>query len=179
MPGAAGDRLERGVDLDDLLDERRVGVEPRIGGEQPGGVGEQHEHVGADEVRDERGEPVVVAVADLVVGDGVVLVDDRHHAEVEEAPQRLAGVQVLRAMPEVVRREQHLAGEQPVPAEDRADALHQPRLADRRDRLQRADVGGARVAARARAGRRRSRPSITSTTSWPAAARVGELAGTA
>ena len=48
------------------------------------------------QVRDERGEPVVVAVADLVVGDGVVLVDDRQHAEVEQALQRLAGVQVLR-----------------------------------------------------------------------------------
>ena len=35
----------------------------------------------ADEVGDEGGEAVVVAEADLVVGDGVVLVDDRHHAE--------------------------------------------------------------------------------------------------
>ena len=93
---------------------------------------------------DQRGEAVVVAEADLVVGDGVVLVDDRHHAEVEQAPQRLARVQVLRAHAEVVRREQHLAGDEPVRAEDRAEALHQARLADRGDRLQRADVGRAR-----------------------------------
>ena len=125
----------------------------------PGGVGEQHEQVGADQVRDQRGEPVVVAVADLVVGDGVVLVDDRHDAEVEEAPQRLARVEVLRAHAEVVGREQHLAREQPVPAQDRAEALDQPRLADRGDRLQRADVGRARRPCPARAGRRRSRPS--------------------
>ena len=157
-PGAAGDRLERGVDLRDLLDQRRVGVETRIGGEQARGVGEQHEHVGADEVRDQRGEPVVVAVADLVVGDGVVLVDDRDDTEVEEAAQRLARVQVLRAHAEVVGREQHLAREQPVPAEDRAEALHQPRLADRRDRLQRPDVGGAHVhAERGQAGGDRAR----------------------
>ena len=115
--------------------------------------------VGADEVRDQRGEPVVVAVADLVVGDGVVLVDDGDDTEVEEAPQRLARVEVLRAHTEVVGREQHLAGEQPVPAEDRAEALDQPRLADRRDRLERPDVGGAHVQPERRAGRRRSRPS--------------------
>ena len=66
-----------------------------IGGEQPGGVGEQHEQVGAHEVRHQRGEPVVVAVADLVVGDGVVLVDHRDDPEVEQPAQRLAGVQVL------------------------------------------------------------------------------------
>ena len=50
------------------------------------------------EVRDERGDAVVVAEADLVDGDGVVLVDDGHAAEVEQAQQRLAGVQVLPAV---------------------------------------------------------------------------------
>ena len=109
VPGAARDRLERGVDLDDLLDERRLGVEARVGGEQAAGVGEQDEQVGADEVRHERGEPVVVAVADLVVGDGVVLVDDGHDAELEQSLHRLAGVEVLRAVAEVVRGEEHLA----------------------------------------------------------------------
>ena len=155
---AAGERLERGVDLDDLLDQRRLGVEPGIGGEQPRGVGEQHQQVGGDEVRHQRGEPVVVAVADLVVGDGVVLVDDRHHAEVEQAPHRLARVQVLRAHAEVVRGEQHLAGEEPVGAEDRAEALHQAGLTDRGDGLQGADVGRARGhAQRGQPGRDRAR----------------------
>ena len=51
------------------LDQQGVVVEPRVGGEQPVEVGEQHQHVGADEVGDERGDAVVVAVADLVVGD--------------------------------------------------------------------------------------------------------------
>jgi hypothetical protein len=46
-----------------------------------------------------------------VVGDGVVLVGQRHDAEVEEAPQGRAGVQVLRAHPEVVRRQQDLPHE--------------------------------------------------------------------
>ena len=73
------------------------GVEPGVGGEQAGRVGEQHEQVGVDQVGDEGGEPVVVAEADLVVGDGVVLVDDGHHAELEQPGERAAGVQVLLA----------------------------------------------------------------------------------
>ena len=47
-PGPAGQGLELVVDLDDLLDQRGRRVEPRVGGEQPGGVGEQHEQVGVD-----------------------------------------------------------------------------------------------------------------------------------
>ena len=46
-----GHRLELVVDLHDLLDQRRRGVEPGVGGEQAGGVGEQHEQVGRHEVR--------------------------------------------------------------------------------------------------------------------------------
>ena len=57
----------------------------------------------------ERGEAVVVAEADLVVGDGVVLVDDRHHAELEQPPEGAPGVEVLLADAEVERRQQHLA----------------------------------------------------------------------
>ena len=165
--GSAGDGLERGVDLDDLLDQRRVLVEAGIGGEQPGGVGEQHEHVGLHEVRHERGEPVVVAVADLVVGHGVVLVDDGNHPEIEQAAQGVARVQVLRAHAEVVRGEQHLAREEPVPAQDPADARHEQRLPDRGDGLEDTDVGGAGGQAERGEAGRRSRPSDTSTTWCP------------
>ena len=58
---------------------------------RPGRVGEQHEQVGGEQVGDERGQAVVVAEADLVVGDGVVLVDDRHHAELEQPAERAPG----------------------------------------------------------------------------------------
>ena len=114
VPGRPGHRLEVVVDLDDLLDQRGGLVEPGVGGEEPRRVGEEHQQVGADQVGDEGGQAVVVAEADLVVGDGVVLVDDRHHPEVEQAPQGLAGVEVLGAVDEVVGGEQHLAGHQAV-----------------------------------------------------------------
>ena len=52
---------------------------------EPVDVGEQHQQIGADHGRDAGGQAVVVAVADLAGRDGVVLVDDRHRAHVEEA----------------------------------------------------------------------------------------------
>ena len=70
-------------------------VEPRIGVHQPGRVGEQDQQIGADELGHQRGDAVVVAEADLVVGDRVVLVDDRHDAELEQALDGGPGVQVL------------------------------------------------------------------------------------
>ncbi len=134
--------LEGPVDPDDLLDQRRVRVEARIGGEHARGVGEQHEQVGVHEVGDERGEAVVVAEADLVVGDGVVLVHDRDHAELEQAHQRLPGVQVLTALDEVVRDEQHLRGHETVRREDVVVGAHEAALTDRGERLQRRQVDG-------------------------------------
>ena len=110
---------------------------------KPGRVGEKDEHVGVHEVRHERGETVVVAVANLVVGHGVVLVDHRNHAEIEQAPQRVARVQVLRSHAEVVRGEQHLPCEQLVLPEDRADPCHEQWLPDRGDGLEQTHVGGS------------------------------------
>ena len=107
-----GHGLELVVDLHDLLDQRRRRVEPGVGREQAGGVGEQHEQLGRHEVGDQGGEAVVVAEADLVVGHRVVLVDDRHHPELEEPLEGGAGVEVLLAHHEVERREQHLPGHQ-------------------------------------------------------------------
>ena len=109
---APGHELELVVDLDHLLDERRLGGGTRVGGEQPGGVGEQDEQVGGDQVGDQRGQPVVVPEPDLVVGGGVVLVDHRHDAQLEQPGQGLAGVEVLLAVDEVERRQQDLAHRQ-------------------------------------------------------------------
>ena len=79
----------------------------------PGRVGEQHEQVGVDEVGDERGEAVVVAEADLVVGDGVVLVDDRHARRARAGARACSrACRYWLAVDEVVRREQHLAGDE-------------------------------------------------------------------
>ena len=70
-----------------------------------------------DQMGHQGGQPVVVPEADLVVGDGVVLVDHRDHAQLEQPGQGLAGVEVLLPVDEVERGQQHLAGGQPVPLE--------------------------------------------------------------
>ncbi len=57
---------------------------------------------------DLRGERVVVAEGDLVGGGRVVLVHDRHRAELEQRGQRAAGVDVRRAVADVRSREQYL-----------------------------------------------------------------------
>ena len=80
--------------------------------------------------------------------------------ELEQAQQRAAGVEVLAAVDEVERGQQHLAAHQAVAAERVVVDPHEPALADRRQRLQGDGVVGAvsPPQARARAARRRWRP---------------------
>ena len=73
---------------------RAVAVDARVGRVEPVDVRQQHETFGADHLRDARGKPIVVAVAQLLRRDGVVLVHDGHRAVTEQREQRLARVQV-------------------------------------------------------------------------------------
>ena len=52
----------------------------RIGGVQAVDIREQHQAIGARHLRHARGQPVVVAVANLGGRHGVVFVDDRDGA---------------------------------------------------------------------------------------------------
>ena len=65
--------------------KRGVGIECRRRGVEPVDVGEQHQQVGAHHGGDARRQAVVVAVADLGGRDRVVLVDDRHGAQLAAA----------------------------------------------------------------------------------------------
>ena len=67
----------------------------RIGGVQPGGVGEQDQQPRPEQQRHLGGEEVVVAERDLVGRRRVVLVDHRHRAPLEQPAERLARVQVV------------------------------------------------------------------------------------
>ncbi len=58
-------------------------------------VGEQDHRVGVGQMGDQRGEAVVVAEADLVGGHGVVLVDDRDDAQLQQPRQGALGVAVV------------------------------------------------------------------------------------
>src|SRR5690606_28085514 len=108
------------------------GIEVRIAGIEPVDVGEQHEEVGIHRDGDPRREPVVVAERldaprragvldpggvpvfdELADGDAVVLVEDRHGAELEQARQRGAQAQRVVAVAEVALGEEHLRRGQP------------------------------------------------------------------
>ncbi len=53
----------------------------RIGVVEPVDVAQQHQRVGADQMRHQSREPVVVAEPNLVGGHRVVFVDDRHRVQ--------------------------------------------------------------------------------------------------
>ncbi len=107
-PGPRGNPLEFLVDLRDLLDESGVRAQPRICVHQARSVREQHKELGGHQLGHECSNTVIVAEADLVIGNGVVLVDHRYHAQLEQSLQRGAGLQVLGAVAEVQGCEQHL-----------------------------------------------------------------------
>ena len=104
---------------------------------------------------DESCQPVVVPETDLVVGNGVVLVHDRDDTELEQARERVTGMQVALAVGEIEWSQQHLAGEQALGRQSVLVDAHEPGLADGRQGLQRHRVGP--VPAESRAGLRRRR----------------------
>ena len=106
-------------------------------------VGQQHERVGVDEVRHERGQPVVVTEPDLVGRDGVVLVDDGHHPEGQQPFERPAGVGVVGSPGDIVRGEQDLADGEIVGAERMLVRGDEGSLADAGRRLLGGEVAGA------------------------------------
>jgi hypothetical protein len=80
------ERVEH-AEVRDLADRLGGGVRPRVGGEQPVGVREEHEQVGAEQNGDLGGEEVVVAEGDLVRRRRVVLVDDGDDPPIEQRAQ--------------------------------------------------------------------------------------------
>ncbi len=167
--GVAGHRLDRGGDALDRVDEFGVGVGDRRGGVEAVDVGQQDEQVGAHHGGDAGREAVVVAVADLAGGDGVVLVDHRHGAKSEQRGDGRAGIEVAAALLGVAEGEQDLAGGEADAAEglgpgagerDLADgggglAFLQPQRARRQAEHAAAQRDGARRDHQQRRGRRR------------------------
>ena len=107
------------------------------------------EQRGAEQVGDHRGQAVVVAERglQLIDADGVVFVDDRHRAEVEQREQRVADVEIADAVIDVFEREQHLGRAAAVFGERAVVGLNQMRLADGGDGLQLGQVGRPRFQA--------------------------------
>ena len=130
------------------VDPARAGLR-RVRGVEGVDVAEQDQRVGVHQVRDQGGQPVVVAEADLVGGHGVVLVDDRDHAELEQPAEGPEGVAVVAAPGDVVDGQQHLADAEAVRGRTAGVVPHQQALADRRRGLLGGQVARAGPSARA------------------------------
>ena len=72
-------------------------------------VGEEHQSVGDYDVGDQCGESVVVSETDFVGREGIVFVDDRHHAEVKQTVQRAFHIAVLGGTNRIFGSDQNLA----------------------------------------------------------------------
>ena len=105
-------------------------------------VGEDHQRVGLHDARDHRRQRVVVAELDLLGGDGVVLIDDRQRAQIQQAVEGVADVGQPPGIVHAVPGEQHLGGGVAVLAEELVVDVHQLALAHRRAGLTAADVVG-------------------------------------
>ena len=98
-----------------------------------------------DELRDERREPIVVAEANLVRGDRVVLVDDRHDTQPEQPLHGTLGVAAVGGILEVARGEQHLSGHDVETVQALLVAVDEHVLPHRRGRLLGREIGRPRV----------------------------------
>ena len=92
---------------------------------------------------DQGGEPVIVAEADLIGGDGVVLVDDRDRMERPQPVQRALGVGVLRPHRDVVCGQQHLPDGALVAGERGTPCVYQRHLSDAGRGLFGGQIGGS------------------------------------
>ena len=128
---AAGHRLDRRRDRRDDRDMPGIRAGEGRGGVEAVDVGEQHQQVGAGHGGDAGGEPVIVAIADFGGCDGIVLVDHRNGAQIEQAAQGRTGVEIAPAFFGVGEGEQDLAGIEPVMAERFRPVAGKRDLADR------------------------------------------------
>ena len=115
-----------------IRDEPRARIAPGIGAVQPIHVRQQHQAIRADHLRDPRGQPVVVAVANLCRRDGVVLVDHGNRAEAQQRAEGIAGIQIAPALLGVAERQQNLRHAQPMQLQRILPGVRQADLADGR-----------------------------------------------
>ena len=87
----------------------RVSLPTRVAVIQPIDVGQHDEEVGVDQVRDERGQSIVVTESNLFGRDRVVLVDERQRAHLQQLVQRALRVSIVSAAHDVFGGQQHLA----------------------------------------------------------------------
>ena len=147
---ATPDLLQFG-EIAHLVDRTGLGVVAGITRIQAIDIGEQHQLLGADRHGHQGGEGVVVAETQLVGGEGVVLVHDRHHAPGQQLFEGAAGVLVAAAGGQVATGEQHLGHGQTADGESVLVESHQAPLAHGGGGLQSHHLAGSPLHAQGRA----------------------------
>ena len=113
---------------------------------------QNHQQIRRQQRRDQRGQFVIVAEFDFRERHGVVFVDDRHDAAIEQRDERVARVEMALVMFQIFMREQNLRDDEAVRGKKFVVSRHEPRLADGGAGLFFREVGGPRfVAERAHA----------------------------
>jgi hypothetical protein len=111
--------------------------------QQARSAGEEDQDVCTPKAGDTGGELVVVAVAQFLDGDGVVLVDDGNDlGELDQAIEHRTHARGTLLILEIFMCDEKLGHMQAVIAQQRLISMHEMRLAHGSDRLKRGDVGG-------------------------------------
>jgi hypothetical protein len=125
-----GHRLDLGRDRPDFRNEPGLAIACGIGRVQPVHVRQQHQAIGTDHLRDACGQPIVIPVADLCGGHGVVLIDDWQGSELQQRAERAARVEVAASLFGVRQREQDLRHADRMLLEDFLPGVCKPDLPD-------------------------------------------------
>ncbi len=126
----------------DVGDQLRIRIIARIGGVEALLIGEQQQLIRPAQNGGQRREVVVIADFDLSGSHGIVLVDHRHNAVIQQRTQGIAGVEEALAVLHIGTRQQHLAHVDPVDGEELLPELDQAALPDRSQQLLGSDGSG-------------------------------------
>ena len=99
-------------------------------------IGEDDQGVSLDQIGHQSAQRVVVTELDLVIDDGIVLVDHRDDLQAQQCQQRRASVQIALAVCEVRVGQQHLCAANAMLSQLGFVQLRQAHLADGRSGLQ-------------------------------------------
>ena len=123
-----------------MVQQHGVGVDVRVGGVEPVDVRQQDQQIRIDALGDDGRQRVVVADAQLLRRHGVVLVDDGHGAQLQQAFQGVGEIAVALRGAGVVPGDEQLGHRVVIFPEQLVVNIHQLALSHRRRRLLGGDV---------------------------------------
>jgi hypothetical protein len=107
---ASGHCLDLRCDLGNRFKETGIRIKMRWGGVEPIDIGKKHEQISTGHGGNTGRQTVIVAIADFGGSDGIVLIDDRHGAHLQELADRRAGVEVTAPLFGITERQKDLSG---------------------------------------------------------------------